>query len=113
MCCNVLPLKDLSVNLFVDLMLMVLMSQSWNESSSSLICVSIFVAFCSAYLPAAASTKEDSLSIYLAYLKASPSVLMYESFFVIFLSSFSLVCCGNFLAYSMMAVLLYCLFIWG
>ena len=70
------PLKKPSAALLVDLVLIVLMSQSWNESSSSLIFVSIFVASCSLYLSDAASTKEDSLLISIACLKASSSDLM-------------------------------------
>ena len=108
--CRGVPLKDLSDDLLVNLVLTALMSQSWKESSNSLICVSICVAVCSLYLSDAASTKEDSLSISLACLKASSSTLMYQFFFAIFLRSFSLVNCGNFLAYSMIAVLLNCSF---
>ena len=59
-------LKDPSADLFVDLVLIAFMSQSWNESSYSLIWVSIFVAFCSLHLPDAASTQEDSLLISIA-----------------------------------------------
>ena len=64
--------------------------------------------FGSLYFPAAASTKEVSLLILIACLKASSSVLMYESLFAIFLSNLSLVFCRSFLAYSTMTVLLYC-----
>ena len=62
----------------------------------------------SLYLPTVASTKEFSLLISMACLKASSSVLMYESLLAIFLRSLSLAYCGSFLAYSMMKVLLYC-----
>ena len=56
----------------------------------------------------AASTKQVSLLISTACLKASSSILMYESLFAIFLSNLSLVFCGSFLAYSTMTILLYC-----
>ena len=56
----------------------------------------------------AASTREVSLLISIACLKALSSVLMYESLFAIFLSNLSLAFCGSFLAYSTMMVLLYC-----
>ena len=70
------PLKDPSDDQLVYLVLTAFMSQSWNELSSSLICVSTFAVVCSLHLLDAASTKEDSLSISLACLKASSSVLM-------------------------------------
>ena len=101
-------LNDPSADLFIDLVLKAFMLQSWKESSSSLICVSIFMVFWSLYFPAAASTKEDSLLISVACLNALPRVLIYEFFFAIYLSSFSLVFCGSFLAYSTIAVLSFC-----
>ena len=56
----------------------------------------------------AASTKEVSLLISIACLNALSSVLMYEFFLAIFLSSLSLVFAGNFLAYSIITVLFSC-----
>ena len=85
------------------------MSYSWNESSNSLIWVSIFVLPWSLYFPVAASTKEVYIYlIFIACLNASSSVLMYEFFFAIFLSNLSLVFAGSFLAYSTITVLFSC-----
>ena len=68
--------QDLSPDLLLALVLIALMSKSWNESSSSLICVSILVLTWSLDQPVAASTKELSLLMSMACLNASSNVLM-------------------------------------
>ena len=66
------------------------------------------MSFWSLYLPEAASTKEVSLFILIAFLNVSSSVLMYEFFLVIFLNNLSLVFSGSFLAYSTIVFLFSC-----
>ena len=98
--------QDLFPDLLLALVLIALMSKSWNESSSSLICVSILVLTWSLDWPVAASTKELSLLMSMACLNASSNVLMYEFFFANFLNNLPLVFVGNFFAYSISMVLL-------